>query len=67
MKSSNDFIVTMVEKQTDSLGYKRFEVIAETVMKYFQPKLLTSAALSVIQIQATPDLFVLRRPMECNS
>ncbi|MDA9433522.1 hypothetical protein [Bradyrhizobium sp. CCBAU 51627] len=59
VKNANDFIVTMVEKQTDSLGYKRFEVISETVMKYFQPKPFKSTALPVVQeFKATRDLYV---------
>jgi hypothetical protein len=59
IKSTDDFIVSMVEKQTDSLGYKRFEIITETVMKYFQPKPFNGATLPVVQeFKATRDLYV---------
>ena len=58
VKNANDSIVMMVEQQTDSLGFKRFEAISETVMKYFQPKPFKSTALPVVQeFKATRDLF----------
>lgn len=55
----HDFVSHMVDRQMNALGYKRFEMIAETVMKYFQPKPLRSTALPVVQeLKATRDLYV---------
>jgi hypothetical protein len=59
VKPQSDFISDMVEKQTDSLSYKRFQAITEVVMKYFQPKPFVSAAMPVVQeFKATRDIYV---------
>lgn len=62
VNSPSDFIAEMVQKQTDSLGYKRFDVITATVMQYFQPKPFVSGAFPVVQeLKATRDVYVHNR------
>ena len=54
-----DFLTMTVDKQTDSLGYKRFEVITKTVMQYFSSKPFSSASQPIVQeLKATRDIYV---------
>jgi hypothetical protein len=57
-----DFLVNTVEKQIDTLGYKRFDVIVEKVMALFQSKPFTSPSIAAVQeFKATRDLYVHNR------
>ncbi|QZP09137.1 hypothetical protein [Caenibius sp. WL] len=57
-----DFLESTVEKQTDALGYKRFDVIVEKVMALFQSKPFSSPAVELVQeFKATRDLYVHNR------
>lgn len=54
-----DFLSAIVDKQTDSMGYKRFDDILETVMSYFSRKPLSSPAQPIVQeFKATRDIYV---------
>lgn len=58
----SDFLASVIEKQTDSMGYKRFDVIVSNAMALFHSKPLVSPAIASVQeFKATRDLYVHNR------